>query len=78
MIPAGLGLDSASGARLLVDTNLLVLFAIGTVKLNRIEIFKRTRKYIKSDYNLLVRVLANSIPCIQSPTSWQKSVILPS
>jgi hypothetical protein len=58
MIPAGLGLDSASGTGLLVDTNLLVLFVIGTVNLDRIGTFKRTRKYIRSDYNLLVRVLA--------------------
>ena len=62
MIPVGLGLDSARGAGLLVDTNLLVLFIIGTVSLDRIETFKRTRKYIKSDYNLLVRVLAKFDP----------------
>jgi hypothetical protein len=47
----------------LVDTNLLVLFAVGTVNRNRIETFKRTRKYTKSDYNLLVRVLAKFEPC---------------
>jgi predicted nucleic acid-binding protein len=62
MIPVGLGLDSAGGAGLLVDTNLLVLFVIGTVNLDRIETFKRTRKYIKSDYDLLVRVLAKFNP----------------
>jgi predicted nucleic acid-binding protein len=52
MIPVGLGLG------LLVDTNLLVLFAVGTVNLDSIETFKRTSKYTKADYDLLLRVLA--------------------
>jgi predicted nucleic acid-binding protein len=46
-----------NGAALLVDTNLLVLFIVGTVNRNRIETFKRTRQYTKSDYDLLCRVL---------------------
>jgi predicted nucleic acid-binding protein len=58
MIPAELGLDPASSAGLLVDTNLLVLFAVGTVNLDRIATFKRTRQYTADDYHLLVRVLA--------------------
>ena len=58
MIPAELGLDPASSAGLLVDTNLLVLFAVGTVNLDRIATFKRTRQYTKADYDLLVRVPA--------------------
>jgi predicted nucleic acid-binding protein len=45
-------------SRLFVDTNLLVLFAVGTVNRNRIENFKRTRQYTKRDYDLLLRVLA--------------------
>ena len=48
---------TAAGDGLLVDTNLLVLFAIGTVNRNRIEMFKRTRQYTKADYDLLLRVL---------------------
>ena len=58
MIPADLGLDPAGNAGLLVDTNLLVLFAVGSVNLDRIATFKRTRQYTKADYDLLVRVLA--------------------
>jgi hypothetical protein len=50
-------LDSASARGLLVDTNLLVLFAVGTVNPNRIETFKRTSRYTKSDFDLLLRVL---------------------
>jgi len=48
---------AAVGDGLLVDTNLLVLFAVGTVNRNRIELFKRTRQYTKSDFDLLLRVL---------------------
>jgi predicted nucleic acid-binding protein len=53
----GLWLDATSVTGLLVDTNLLVLYAIGTVNRDRIEQFKRTRKYTKTDYELLLRVL---------------------
>jgi rRNA-processing protein FCF1 len=58
MILAGLGLDPAASAGLLVDTNLLVLFVVGKVNRNRIEAFKRTCQYSKTDYDLLVRVLS--------------------
>jgi predicted nucleic acid-binding protein len=49
--------DLATGAGLLVDTNLLVLYIVGSVNRNRIEQFKRTRQYTKADYVLLLRVL---------------------
>ena len=55
-------LGSASAAGLLVDTNLLVLFTIGTVNRDRIEQFKRTRQYTKTDYDLLFRVLGQFNP----------------
>jgi len=42
---------------LLIDTNLLVLFIVGSVNINRIESFKRTQKYSKADYKFLCRVL---------------------
>ncbi len=58
MIPHHFGIELA-GNGLLVDTNLLVLYAVGTVNPNRIETFKRTSKYKKGDYNLLVRVLGS-------------------
>lgn len=48
------------GTGLLIDTNLLVLFIVGTVNRNRIGKFKRTSKYSKDDYDLLVRVLERS------------------
>lgn len=43
--------------RLLVDTNLLVLYAVGTVNRRRIEIFKRTRQYTIQDLDLLLSAL---------------------
>jgi len=42
---------------LLVDTNMLVLFAVGRVNRGRIETFKRTRKFASRDFDLLLRVL---------------------
>jgi len=60
MIFGELGRDLAPG--LLVDTNLLVLFAVGAVNRNRIETFKRTSKYTKADYDLLLRVLGKFKP----------------
>lgn len=49
------GFDSRAG--LLIDTNLLVLFVVGSVNRDRIESFKRTRQYSKADYQLLLQVL---------------------
>ena len=48
----------AGGKRLLVDTNLLVLLVVGTVNPNRIQSFKRTSQYNKSDFHLLTQVIA--------------------
>ena len=55
-----LGLHSIAG--LLVDTNLLILFIVGSVNRNRIESFKRTRQYSQEDYELLLRVLERFTP----------------
>jgi hypothetical protein len=54
------GFDTRSG--LLIDANLLVLFVVGTVNLGRLEDFKRTRKYNKGDYQLLLRVMERLKP----------------
>jgi hypothetical protein len=51
------GLDPSAG--LLIDTNLLVLFAVGSVNRERIERFKRTQQYRKGDYDLLIRVIGH-------------------
>ena len=62
MTSTAFDLDSGTGAGLLVDTNLLVLYVVGTVNRNRIQTFKRTRQYTKADYDLLVRVLTHFEP----------------
>ena len=41
----------------LVDTNLLVLFLVGTVNRQRIPNFKRTGDFAVEDYDLLVRLI---------------------
>ena len=46
-------------AGVLVDSNLLVLWVVGSVNPERIGTFKRTSNYLKSDFSLLKRVLAN-------------------
>ena len=45
---------------LLIDTNLLVLFVVGSVAPHRIETFKRTSKYNKADFDLLLRLLSQA------------------
>jgi len=45
------------GTGLLIDTNLLVLFIVGRVNRNRIDNFKRTSKYSKEDFDLLLSVI---------------------
>jgi predicted nucleic acid-binding protein len=47
---------------LLIDTNLLVLFAVGSVNRGRIENFKRTRQYTIRDFELLLQVLERGEP----------------
>jgi predicted nucleic acid-binding protein len=47
---------------LLIDTNLLVLYVVGAVNRDRIKTFKRTSRYSKADYELLVRVIGQFEP----------------
>lgn len=54
--------ESDLNTGLLIDTNLLVLFAVGSVNRNRIENFKRTRQYTVADFDLLLRVLDRAKP----------------
>ena len=47
----------ARAAGLLIDTNLLVLFVVGSINRSRVPVFKRTSKYSGEDYDLLLRVI---------------------
>jgi hypothetical protein len=49
--------EAESKRNLLVDSNLLVLFIVGSVRLSRITHFKRTSKYTVEDYFLLKDVM---------------------
>jgi rRNA-processing protein FCF1 len=53
---------SFANGGLLIDTNLLVLFIVGSVNLDRVKLFKRTRKYSRSDFKLLLRVIEKFKP----------------
>ncbi len=56
-------LDAPSGkSGLLIDTNLLVFYTVGTVNQSRIENFKRTSQYSEQDYELLLRVIQKITP----------------
>jgi rRNA-processing protein FCF1 len=51
-------LPEAEGQRrLLVDSNLLVLYIVGSVNIKRITGFKRTAKYLPQDHRLLTDVM---------------------
>jgi hypothetical protein len=51
--------DSSVLNGLLIDTNLLVLFIVGTVNAQRIRDFKRTSGYDRAAYDLLIEVMAS-------------------
>jgi hypothetical protein len=42
----------------LIDTNLMVLFAIGSYSLDRVGTFKRTTRYTRADYVLIMKIIA--------------------
>ncbi len=42
---------------ILIDTNILLLFFVGTVNRERISKFKRTEQFVPEDYDLLVQIL---------------------
>jgi len=48
---------SSTETGLLIDTNLLVLFRVGRVNPARIPVFKRTSRYDRGDFELLVRFM---------------------
>ena|ERR1700730_17610207 len=53
---------SSRNSGLLIDTNLLVLYTVGSVNRSRIENFKRTCQYNVRDYGLLLRVIQKITP----------------
>lgn len=52
---------------ILIDTNILLLWVVGTVNRSRISKFNRTEKFIPEDFDLLVKVLAYFSKIITTP-----------
>lgn len=55
------------GSGLLVDTNLLLLYLVGTTNKKRILNFKRTQTYTIEDFDLLSRFMAEFKTLITTP-----------
>src|SRR5260370_40339236 len=57
MLDPGALIEKHRAKGVLVDTNLLVLFLVGSVNRQRIPNFKRTDTFTVADYDLLVRLI---------------------
>lgn len=58
---------AAGREALFVDTNLLVLLLVGSLDLNQVERFKRTRAYSREDYALLVDFISGFKRVLTTP-----------
>ena len=52
---------------ILIDTNILLLFLVGSVNLERITRFNRTEQFIPEDYELLLKLIAKFQKIITTP-----------
>ena len=52
---------------ILIDTNILLLWCVGTVNRQRISKFNRTEKFLPEDYDTLLRVLAYFSKIVTTP-----------
>jgi rRNA-processing protein FCF1 len=52
---------------ILIDTNILLLWFVGTVNRSRISQFNRTEKFLPEDYDLLVRILSYFSKIVTTP-----------
>jgi hypothetical protein len=59
--------DTAHNLRVLLDTNLLILYLIGSTNRDRIGRFKRTQNYTIEDFDLLVQVLSGYRQYLTTP-----------
>lgn len=58
----------ARGGRLLVDTNVLLLFIVGSLSLDRIAKHKRTDSFTPKDYQILVDLLRKFRGIVVTPS----------
>ena len=52
---------------IIVDTNILLLFFVGSTNRDRIKKFNRTEKFIPEDYDILVQLLENFSLIVVTP-----------
>lgn len=52
---------------ILIDTNILLLWFVGTVNRSRIEKFKRTKQFLPEDYDLLRGIIAYFSKIVTTP-----------
>ena len=52
---------------ILIDTNILLLWVVGTANPDRIEKFKRTEKFKVKDYHLLLQIFADCSKVVTTP-----------
>jgi hypothetical protein len=67
MLDAGALIAKHQARGVLVDSNLLVLFLVGTVNKRRILEFKRTQNFTIEDFDLLARLIAGFGRLIATP-----------
>ena len=53
--------------KVILDTNTLLLFLVGTASKDYIEIFKRTENFSKADFDLLIEVLDHAEQIFTTP-----------
>ncbi|GAA4399493.1 PIN domain-containing protein [Nibrella viscosa] len=59
--------DLRQMAGVLIDANLLVLYAVGLYDRKRIEQYKRTRNYAPADFDLLIRFISFFPKAVTTP-----------
>ena len=52
---------------ILIDTNILLLWLVGSTNRSRISIFSRTSRFAPEDYDLLVRIFASFTKVVTMP-----------
>ncbi|MEH2277747.1 MAG: PIN domain-containing protein [Nostoc sp.] len=52
---------------ILIDTNILLLYFVGTVNRERITRFNRTQQFIPEDYDLLLRIIGRFRKLVTTP-----------
>lgn len=55
------------GKRILLDSNLLLLFMVGSFQRNRISTFKRTAQFSESQFDVLVQLMAQFNTVVTTP-----------